>query len=93
MRRRAKLDRNHNQIADVLRDCGCSVRSLASVGEGVPDLLVGRHGRNYLLEVKDGTLAPSKRKLTEDERAFHMAWSGHVSVVNSVEEALKAVGL
>lgn len=93
MRRRAKIDRNHNEIADALRDCGCSVRSLASVGAGMPDLLVGSRGHNYLLEVKDGRLSPSKRKLTKEENMFHLTWGGNVAVVESVAEALEAVGL
>lgn len=93
MRRRAKLDRNHNQIADVLRDCGCSVQSLAAVGDGVPDLLVGRQGVNYLIEIKNPQQEPRKRKLTRHQVEFFERWRGHCLKVQTVEEALKAVGL
>ena len=44
-------------------------------------------------EVKDGSKPPCKRKLTPDEEAFHASWRGHVAVVESVEDALKIVGL
>lgn len=41
MRRAARLDDNHRTIADGLEARGHQVRSLAGVGDGVPDLLVG----------------------------------------------------
>ena len=49
---RARVDRNHAEIVAALRATGCSVTSLARLGKGVPDLLVGCNGRNVLLEVK-----------------------------------------
>jgi hypothetical protein len=93
MRRAAKIDANQPDIVKALVQAGCSVRSLAAVGQGFPDLIVGRQGWNYLLEVKDGTLSPSKRALTEDEAEFHASWRGNVFIVNTVAEALEAVGL
>lgn len=77
----------------VMRQCGCTVTSLAQLGGGVADLLVGRQGVNYVLEVKDGAKAPSKRKLTPDEAQWHAQWRGRADVVCSVDEALRAVGL
>jgi hypothetical protein len=91
--RRARVDDNHVEIVEALRGAGCSVQSLASVGKGVPDLLVGFRGRNTLLEVKDGSKKPSARKLTPDEQVWQSKWSGQVVTVESVEQALKAVGL
>lgn len=92
MRRAARVDDNQGEIVAALRAAGCSVTSLASVGKGCPDLVVGRNGVNYLLEVKDGKKPPSKRRLTDDEKTWHNAWRGHVAIVNSVEEALQVVG-
>ena len=37
-----------------LRRVGCFVQSLASIGKGCPDLLVGKAGSWLVLEVKDG---------------------------------------
>jgi hypothetical protein len=96
IRRAAKVDDNHNDIVDALREAHCLVVSLAAVGKGVPDLLVcspyfSIHESLLLLEVKDGSKPPSARRLTKDEEAFRAAgWP--VVVVTSVEEALKAVG-
>jgi hypothetical protein len=44
-----------------LRSAGATVQSLAGVGKGVPDLLVGFKGQTLLFEVKDGFKPPSKR--------------------------------
>ena len=93
MRRAAKVDDNQGEIVAALRAAGCSVTSLASVGRGCPDLVVGRAGVTYLLEVKDGRKPPSKRRLTPDEKAWHGAWRGQVAVVESVQDAFKAVGM
>lgn len=93
MRRAAKVDDNQGEIVAALRAAGCSVTSLASVGRGCPDLVVGRAGVTYLLEVKDGKKPLSKRRLTPDEKAWHESWRGQVAVVESVQEALTAVGM
>jgi len=91
MRRAARTDTNHTTIVDALRSMGCTVQSLAAVGKGCPDLLVGYSGKNYLLEIKDGKKPPSKRALTPDQTAWHRAWRGHVAVVCSVDEALDVI--
>ena len=76
----------------MLKGVGASVLHLHQLGQGVPDLLVGFRGREYLLELKDGSKPPSKRKLTPDEEAWHDEWRGSVYVVNDVDEALEAIG-
>lgn len=94
MRLRARTDRNQKAIVDALRHAGCSVEPrMARIGQGVPDLLVGLRGQNFLLEVKDGRAQPSKRRLTDDEATWGQLWSGTVDVVYTVEDALRAVGL
>lgn len=92
MRRAARVDENQAEIVQALRAAGASVQSLAAVGQGVPDLLVGHRQVTFLLEVKDGRKPPSARKLTPDEAAWHDAWRGLVVVVASVDEALRAIG-
>lgn len=93
MRFKAKVDRNHGEIVKALRQCGCSVQSLAALGHGVPDLLVARCGELYLMEIKDGEQPLSKRRLTEDETAWREKWKSEVHVVTSREQALKIVGI
>ena len=91
--RAAKIDANQNEIVNALRKAGCSVQILSSVGKGTPDLLVARAGINYLLELKDGNKPKSSQKLTPDQVEWHSNWLGQVAVVNSIEQAFKAVGL
>lgn len=92
--RAAKIDRNQPEIVAALKRCGATVQSLASVGDGVPDLLVGYQGKTVLLEVKDGTKPPSQRQLTDDQIEWHVNWRGGACmVVNGVEEALASIGV
>ena len=91
--RRNAVDANQSEIIDALRKAGCSVSPTSQAGEGFPDLVCGFRGVNYLLEVKDGNKIPSKQKLTPKQRKWHEQWLGSVSIVNSVEQAFKAVGL
>lgn len=91
MRRAAKVDANQADIVLRLRQIGATVQSLAAVGNGCPDLLVGYRGRNLALEVKDGAKVPSARQLTPAEAAWHKAWRGQVHVVKTFQEALAVV--
>lgn len=93
MRRRGRIDRNHGEIVDALRRVGASVQSLSDIGDGCPDILVGFRLRNYLLEIKDGMGKPSRRRLTPDEVDWHQNWHGDVDVVESIDEALHAIGV
>lgn len=88
MRLRAKIDTNQPKIVSALRALGATVQSLATVGHGVPDLLVGHCGENFLLEVKTET-----GKLTPDETIWIAKWNGHVTIVRTAEEALAAIRL
>ena len=64
-------------------------RFYQSVGKGCPDILVGRNGMNYLIEIKDGNKPKSAQKLTPDQVEWHEKWNGSVVVINSAEQALK----
>jgi Holliday junction resolvase len=77
------------QIVDALRKAGCLVcvtsnRRHTANTPGTPDLFVWRDGRWTALEVKspDGRLTAKQSALAE---------SGAVTVVRSVEDALRAV--
>lgn len=90
MRQAAKVDVNQAEIVEALQRVGANVESLADVGRGVPDLLVGYSGRLLLLEVKSGPRA----RLTTTQAIWHRQWAGYpVYVVRSVEEALQAIGV
>jgi len=88
LKRYPNLDSNQNEIVKALRQAGASVTSLASVGNGCPDLLVGIRKVTTVMEVKDGAKPPSKRRLTEDEQRWHDNYRGSVYIVESAEQAL-----
>lgn len=89
----ARVDANQREVVEALRKAGCSVQSLASMGGGVPDLLVySPYSKTlWLLEVKDGNKPPSQRKLTEAQVEWHKNWLGKVHIVCNAEDALWTV--
>ena len=82
-----RIDANQHQIVADLRKAGCLVVSLAAMGDGLPDLLVGYNGHNFLLEIKSAT-----GKLTPDQKRWHLFWNGQIDVVHNSTEALRAIG-
>ena len=94
MRRAARVDKNHEDIVQALRAAGATVQSLATVGSGVPDLLVGFRKQTFLVEIKNGEASPSEKKLNPAQIIWHYNWNGGpLAVVESVDEALKLIGL
>lgn len=83
----ARVDSNQAQIVAALRDVGATVQVLSAVGQGCPDLLVGRQGVNYLIECKVG-----HGRLTPDEERWHELWNGEVYICRDVDDALRIVG-
>ncbi len=87
-----QTDRNQSRIVKALRECGVRVHVCSAFGGGFPDLLCWRPAVGYrLLEIKDGSLPPSRRTLTGAEQDFAGVFP--VAVVLSVEDAMRAVGL
>jgi len=92
--RAARIDANHEQVVSALRAAGASVQSLAGIGKGVPDLLVGFQGKTLLMEIKDGRKTPSERRLSEDQVRWHGAWrGGPLAIVDGVDAALRMLGV
>jgi hypothetical protein len=86
-----RVDGNHTDIMTTFRALGCSVQSIASVGKGCPDLMVGRDGWTVPVEVKDGDKPPSARKLTPDEEIWRANWKGSYALIESPEQAHQMV--
>ncbi len=85
-RRANKVDGNQTQIVEALRAAGCSVQSLADVGNGCPDILVGTRGQCIALELKQ----PGER-LTPKQKKWHALWLGNAHIAYSAAEALAIV--
>ena len=83
-----RTDGNQQAIIGALRDEGLSVCSLASVGGGAPDLLIGSAGQTFLVEVKNGGKSPSARTLTADQRRWVKRWTGsEVRILTDTDQA------
>ena len=83
-----KTDDNHQEIMDCFRAHGFSVFDTARLPKFV-DLVAGKWGRNYLIEVKDGSKPKSARKLTEHEQDLHDDWLGEIHIIESVSDVVK----
>jgi hypothetical protein len=85
------MDGNQPAIVAALRQSGCSVQSLASVGGGCPDLLVARAGRLWLMEIKDPSQDLNKQRLTPAQILWHFDWKSRVHIVKTPGAALAVV--
>ena len=88
MRRRGRTDANQKEIVKTFRQLGFSVAITSMIGCGFPDILIAKHRKNYLVEIKDGRRIPSERDLTPDEEEFISEWRGAIYIVESVEQAI-----
>jgi len=90
MSRAKKVDANQGEIVRTLRDLNAKVFISSGVGSGFPDLVVQyRYPPEFILEtmlveVKDGSLPPSRRELTDDQKVFHAQFDCHI--VESVQD-------
>jgi hypothetical protein len=74
--RKRRVDLDQKAVIARLEERGFSVLNLSAVGWGCPDLLVGKNGQNFLLEIKseNGTLTPAQIE-------FHKNWLGHCEII------------
>lgn len=98
--RKAHKDANHDEVSDELEQLGYSVVSLHMVGGGVPDLLVGKQGETFLVELKSVTTQHNgggyafrrKGKLEESQVEWMLRWQGGpVIVACNTEEVLSGI--
>lgn len=88
MRRAARLDSNHGDVRIHLERHGWTTRSTAPLGDDFPDIIAARQQFTALVEVKDGSKPPSKRKLSEGQQRFRDTWPGVVITALTPEHAL-----
>lgn len=86
----SRADNNQAEIVNALRSVGVTVHITSQVGKGFPDLVCGIFGKNFLIEVKN---PDTKGKLRASQEIFRDKWKGKIYVVNTVDEALKVIGV
>ena len=85
MRRAAKVDLNHAEIRDGLREKGYSVADCARMGKGFPDLLVADQRKTILVEVKS-----ARGRLTMAQCDFIDKWQGEVIIAYQLQDVTRA---
>jgi hypothetical protein len=86
----ARVDKNQPEVVEALRNAGAVVFHVHTI-KNLFDILVAYNGKLIAIEIKDGTLNPSARKLTEGELKCKAALESvgvNYNVVKSVDEAL-----
>lgn len=89
--RARRIDANQNEIVKQLRQLGYSVYITSMVGDGFPDLVIGKRNKNFLVELKDGSKPLSARKLTKAEVDFIDKWQGEVIVAHDLDGILNQI--
>jgi hypothetical protein len=87
MRRAHRMDGNQSELVRSLIECNFTVRDTSMVGDGFPDFVCARNGRNLLVEVKDGN-----GQLLPGQKQFALEWKGAVIVAHSVIDVLNNFG-
>jgi hypothetical protein len=95
LRQAAKVDRNQPEIVKALRKIGAGVLITSQLKKAF-DILVFYRYNTYVMEIKDGELPPSKKKLTDGEQECKEMIESHgckYHIVESIEEAFKILGV
>ena len=86
-----QLDKNQPKIIRELKSLGYSVQSLASIGSGCPDLLVGFNGNNYLFEIKNPERRGAKRFPNELEQEYIGNWKGSIHLAYTSQDIIDII--
>lgn len=84
-----RTDGNQTEIVEGLRKLGYSVAVTSMMGNGFPDIVVAKDFKTMLVEIKDPSQPPSKRKLTADELKFHAKWNDIIVVAETIQDVIK----
>ena len=84
-----RTDGNQTEIVEGLRKLGYSVAITSMMGKGFPDIVVAKDFKTMLVEIKDPSQPPSKRKLTADASKFHAKWNDLVIVAETIHDITK----
>lgn len=79
-----RVDANQTELVREAERLGAQVQRISNIGQGCPDLLGAKDGRWFVVEVKDGSKPPSKRKLNERQVEWHRRFDAPVWLWESV---------
>ena len=85
---RNRTDANQGHIIRAVQKIGGTVVDLSQVGGGVPDILIGFRGNNYLVEIKN---PEAGGKLSDNQVKFVDNFNGRVDVIYHFDELLSVL--
>ena len=85
-----RVDSNQAEIVAHFTKWSCSVLNISSL-KNACDIVVARHGRTIMIEIKDSAKPKSARKLTSGEQKFKEEWSGAWRLCESIKDADKII--
>ena len=84
-----RVDSNHAEIRDYIRELGIWVKDTSSYGNGFSDLIVVHKQEPYFIEIK----VDKKAKLTPQEREFKERVGNRYRVIVTKEDVNKLFGI
>lgn len=93
MRTVAKVDKNQPEIVKALRKLGAAILPTHQLKNAF-DILVGFRGKLFMVEIKDGTLPPSKKRLTPGEQKCKQDFESvgvKYHIIYSIDDAIKMI--
>lgn len=87
-----RRDANHKLIVEGLRSHGALVKDTSQLDSFV-DICVLFRNKIFLFEIKNDKASPSGKRLTEGEQKFHSSWHDVAQTIETLEEALIAIGV
>ena len=95
MVRFGRTDGNQTDIVQRTRQIpGVSIKVLSDVGDGFTDVIIGRMGVNYLVEIKNGScLTPAQKNFHGVGNRPDLEWKGQKAVAHCFEDVLTIIGI
>jgi hypothetical protein len=85
-----RVDSNQKEIVKVFKDLGCSVFDTSRIGQGFPDLVIGKNQKTVLVEIKSS----DKAVYTSAQNLFMMNWRGSTVVrISDIDGVIRLVKL
>jgi len=91
--RRSRKDNNHEALASLFRQMGCSAIDMIDTGiPGWPDLCIGLFGKTHNVEIKNPDTAYGRSGLNSNQTAFARDWKGEpIEIVSTPDEVIALV--
>ena len=80
-----RVDSNQKEIVKAFKELGCSVFDTSRIGQGFPDLVIGKNQITVLCEIKKD----NKAKFTAAQDLFMMNWRCSTAVrISDIDRAI-----